>query len=126
MLSTAYPALKMVHAGCAALTLLLFVWRGRLSIRGKRISRRLLRLVPDSVDSILLGSGIALVFVTGQYPFVNDWVTLKLLAVIAYIALGFVALRFGRSRLEKQAAWVAAMLVFAGIVWLAHARPIVF
>lgn len=126
MLPTAYPTLKMVHAGCAALTLLLFIWRGRQSIRGRQISRRLLRMVPDSVDSILLGSGIALMFVTGQYPFVNDWMTLKLLAVIAYIALGFVALRCGRSRLEKQAAWIAAMLVFAGIVWLAHARQVAF
>lgn len=120
----AYSTVKTLHASCALLTLLLFIWRGRLAIEGGRISRRWLRLVPDSVDTLLLGTGVLLVFLTGQYPLASAWVTIKLLAVLVYIALGFVALSFGRSRRQRQAAWVAAMLVFAGIVWLAHTRPL--
>lgn len=118
------PVLKAVHASCAMLTLLLFIWRGRLAIAGKQISQHWMRRVPDSVDALLLGTGVALVFVTGQYPFVVDWITIKLLAVIVYIALGFVVFRFGRTRKVKKAAWLTALAVFACIVWLAVFRQV--
>jgi len=120
MMTQVYPVLKIIHASCALLTLLLFVWRGRLAVEGVAIPRRWLRWVPDSVDSLLLGTGIALVFVTAQYPFVADWVTAKLAAVIIYIALGFIVFRFGKTRMQRKAAWLAAMGVFSAIVWLAH------
>jgi uncharacterized membrane protein SirB2 len=124
MTFSALPALKVVHASCALLALLLFIWRGRLSIEGREIPRLWRRRVPDSVDTLLLGTGVALVFVTGQYPFVVGWVTVKLLAVVIYIALGFVVFRFGRSRQARKTAWVAALAVFACIVWLAYFRHI--
>ncbi|MDQ6966620.1 MAG: SirB2 family protein, partial [Mariprofundaceae bacterium] len=60
---SAYSTVKIIHASCALLTLLLFIWRGRLAIEGRGISRRWLRLVPDSVDTVLLGTGVALVLI---------------------------------------------------------------
>jgi len=126
MMSAAYPALKVVHACCALLTLLLFVWRGRLAIEGREISRRWLRRVPDSVDTLLLATGVALVIVTGQYPFAVDWVTAKLAAVLVYIVLGFVVFRLGRNQAQRKGAWLAAMGVFSAIVWLAWARHLPF
>jgi len=65
-----YPVVKITHACCALLTLLLFVWRGSLAVDRPPISRRWLRWVPDSVDTLLLATGVALVLISGQYPFV--------------------------------------------------------
>lgn len=121
---SALPVLKAVHASCAILTLLLFIWRGRLSIEGKEVPQRWMRRVPDSVDTLLLGTGVALVLITGQYPFTVTWITVKLLAVIVYIALGFVVFRFGRTRKVRKTAWLTALAVFACIVWLAVFRQI--
>jgi len=119
-----YFPLKLLHASCAATALVLFLWRGRLALQERAISRRWLRWIPDSVDTILLLSGISLVLVTGQYPRGDDWISLKLLAVATYIALGFVVLRFARTQGMRLAAFVAALAVFACIVWLAHAREL--
>ncbi|HCS12491.1 MAG: regulator SirB [Zetaproteobacteria bacterium CG06_land_8_20_14_3_00_59_53] len=119
-----YPVVKITHACCALLTLLLFVWRGSLAVDRPPISRRWLRWVPDSVDTLLLATGVALVLISGQYPFVAGWVTLKLAAVLVYIALGFVVFRFGRTRGQRKLAWLSAMGVFFAIVWLAHFRQV--
>jgi len=51
-------------------------------------------------------------------------VTLKLAAVLVYIALGFVVFRFGRTRGQRKLAWLSAMGVFFAIVWLAHFRQV--
>ena len=117
-----YTLLKSLHAGCAAATLGLFIWRTHLSLDGRRIPQRWLRRVPDSVDALLLLSGVALVFVTGQYPFEQAWISIKLLMVVLYIGLGFVVLRFGRTLSARRTARGAALLVFAYIVWLAVSK----
>jgi len=126
MPANTFVLVKTLHASCALLTLLLFVWRGRLAIEGEQISRRWLRRVPDTVDTLLLGTGVALVFMTGQYPFVVGWMTAKLAAVVIYIALGFIVFRFGRTRTQRKGAWVAALGVFSTIVWLAWAQHLPF
>ena len=47
------------------------------------------------------------------------WITAKLLALLLYIGLGMVALRFGRTQRVRVAAWVAALMVAAYIVSVA-------
>jgi len=126
MLSGAYSTVKIIHASCALLTLLLFIWRGRLSLQGERISHRWLRILPDSVDTLLLATGVALIYLTGQYPFTMSWISIKLMAVLLYILLGMLALRFAKTIRVRRAAWLAALGVFAAIVWLAHTRQVPF
>jgi len=119
-----YLPLKMLHASCAIGTLLLFIWRGRLALRGSKISHRWLRRVPDSVDTLLLGTGIALVFVSGQYPSGINWLSVKLLSVTAYIALGFMLLRFAPNERVKRVTFGAALGVFAYILLLAFTKSV--
>ena len=52
----------------------------------------------DKVMYVLLVSAIALAAITAQYPFVQPWLTAKVLALLAYILLGTVAIRRGRTR----------------------------
>lgn len=112
--------LKTVHISCVAVSYLLFFLRGIWKLNGSPIlSRRWIRIVPHVVDTLLIASAIALAFSIRQYPFVDAWLTAKILALLLYIALGFIALKYGRSRTVRFSAWIIAQLVFAYIVLVA-------
>ncbi len=123
-----YLEIKSVHLASAATSYALFFLRGVWMIRGSALLRhRWVRVVPHVIDTVLLGSAIALAIISHQYPFVTAWVTAKVAAVIAYIGLGMIALRHGRTRSVRIAAWVAAQVIFGYIVVVALTRrPFLF
>ena len=115
--------LKTLHMTFAALTFVSFTLRGAGMLReaGWRRSRWV-RVLPHVVDTLLFATGIALMIAIRQYPGAVPWITAKLTAVLVYIGLGMVALRFGRTRPVRIGAWVAALLVFAYIYAVAITR----
>jgi uncharacterized membrane protein SirB2 len=116
-----YAFIKHFHATCAVLSFMLFFLRGIWSFRGSPImGRRWVKIVPHTVDTLLLASALWLAFTIGQYPFVDAWLTAKVLGLVLYIGLGFVALRFGRTRAIRIAAWLAAQMVFFYILLVAR------
>ena len=115
-----YTALKTLHLATIAVTLALFVLRGAwMMADSPRLQARWVRIVPHLNDTLLLASGFGLAIMLGQYPLVDGWLTAKLVALIAYIVLGTVALKRGKTRRTRIAAWVAALLVFGYIVAVA-------
>jgi len=82
--------------------------------------------MPHVNDTLLLATAIALAWMLGQYPFVHGWLTAKVLALAGYILLGTVALRPGRPKGARVAAWIAAQIVFLYIVLVAHTRNPLF
>ena len=112
--------LKTVHISCAASSYILFFLRGIWSLNGSTImSQRWIKIVPHVVDTLLIVSAITLAFSIHQYPFVDAWLTTKVIALLLYIGLGFVALRYGRSKVVRFSAWIMAQLVFTYIVLVA-------
>lgn len=119
----AYLALKNLHLATIALTLALFLLRGVWMIAGSsRLQARWVRIVPHLNDTLLLASGIALAVLIQQYPLVHGWLTAKFFALIAYIVLGTIALKRGKTRGQRIAAWVAALLVFGYMAAVAVAH----
>jgi len=119
----AYLALKNLHLATIAITLALFLLRGFWMIADSpQLQARWVRIVPHLNDTLLLASGIALAVLIQQYPLVHGWLTAKLLALIAYIVLGTIALKRGKTRARRVAAWVAALLVFAYMAAVAVAH----
>ena len=119
----AYTLLKQLHLATLAITLTLFVLRGIWMMAGSsRLQARWVRIVPHVNDTLLLASGIGLAVLLQQYPLVHGWLTAKLFGLIVYIALGTLALKRGRTRGQRMAAWVAALLVFAYMVTVAVAH----
>lgn len=119
----AYALIKQVHLATIAITLALFLLRGFWMMAGsKRLQARWVRIVPHVNDSLLLASGIALAVLLQQYPLVHGWLTAKFFALIAYILLGTVALKRGRTRGVRITAWVLALLVFGYLVAVARTR----
>lgn len=118
-----YTVIKYVHVICAALSYAGFVARGVLMIRAAPLLRaRWLRIAPHVVDTLLLASAIALAVMSHQYPFVQPWLTAKVLALVLYIGLGMMALTRGRTKRGRVVAWIAAQLVFLYIVAVAVTR----
>lgn len=119
----AYLVLKSLHLTTIAVTLTLFVLRGIwMMTSSPRLRARWARIVPHVNDSLLLASGIGLAALIKQYPLVHGWLTAKFLALILYILLGSVAIKRGRSRGQRIAAWLAALLVFGYMAAVARAH----
>lgn len=118
-----YLALKHLHLTTVILSFTLFALRGLwMLVDSPQLQRRWVRIVPHLIDTALLASAIGLTLILQQYPFVNDWLTAKVLALIAYILLGGIALRRGPTRAIRAAAWVAALATFGYIVSVALTR----
>lgn len=118
-----YTLLKHLHVTAVALSGLGFFVRGMLMLAESRLlSARWVRIVPHVVDTVLLGSAITMAVMSAQYPFAQAWLTAKLCGLLAYIGLGMVALRRGRSRAQRQVCFVLALLAFAYIVSVALSR----
>lgn len=115
-----YLALKHSHITFAVLSILLFCLRGIWMLRNsEKLQRRWVKIVPHIIDTLLLLSAIALTVTINQYPFTHDWLTAKLLALIAYIVLGTIALKRGKTRNIRILAFVMALGCVAYLVWVA-------
>lgn len=118
-----YLALKHLHITCAALSGSFFLLRGLWMLTDSPLlQRRWVRVLPHVVDTLLLTTALALVFWSGQYPFVQPWLTAKVLALVAYIVLGTIALKRGKTKGVRTVALVAALATFAYIVAVALTR----
>jgi len=118
-----YTLLKQLHLTTITLTLGLFILRGFwMMADSPRLQARWVRIAPHINDTLLLASGIWLAVLMQQYPLVHGWLTAKLFALIAYIMLGTVALKRGKTKAQRITAWVAALLVFGYMAAVAVAH----
>jgi len=120
-----YSALKALHAASALASLTLFIIRGRwMMAMPERLQQRWVKVVPHVVDTVLLLSAIALVWQLGGLEALGtqSWLGAKLAALFAYIALGSVALKRGRTRRIRVIAFCAALAVFGYIVSVATTK----
>ena len=112
--------LKHLHVTCVVLSISGFVMRGVWMMRESPwLQKKWVRVAPHVIDTILLGSAILLTMQIRQYPFVQGWLTAKVLALIAYIVIGAVGLKYGRTKKIRIAAWLMAIAIFAYIVLVA-------
>ena len=125
-MAASYTWLKYLHIACVALSGTGFVLRGAWMMRDSpMLARRWVRVAPHVVDTVLLASAIALAVMIRQYPLEQAWLSAKVLGLIAYIVLGTIALKLGRTRAVRITAFWGALLVFAYIVAVAVTKSVV-
>lgn len=118
-----YILLKHLHVTAVAVSGAGFLLRGLLMLRDSPLlQRRVFKILPHVIDTILLGSAIAMAVISAQYPFVQPWLTAKFFGLLAYIVFGMMALKRGRTKGQRAAWLLAALLAFAYIVSVALAR----
>ncbi|HET7863260.1 MAG TPA: SirB2 family protein [Burkholderiaceae bacterium] len=115
-----YFTVKTLHQTAVALSFTGFFARGCGALLGATwVRSRAAKTVPHVVDTVLLASAITLAWMLQLNPLSTPWLLAKIVALLVYIVLGAVALREGRSRPARAAAWVAALLTFGYIVSVA-------
>ncbi|NMP26663.1 siroheme synthase [Rahnella sp. SAP-1] len=118
---SSYIWVKNFHLLVIAISILLFVLRFFWKWNQSAImQQRWVKIVPHIVDTLMLLSGISLIFITHFYPFSpqGSWLTEKLFGVIIYIALGFVALGSGKNGLRSQKVRTLAFILALGCLYL--------
>ena len=115
-----YIEIKFLHFCCAVLTLLSFSVRSFWKFFSpKQLQRPFIKIIPHVIDTVLFVSGITLVVLIQQYPFVHDWITIKFFAVLCYIVCGALVLKYAKTFLVRIIALIVAWGSFAYVVWLA-------
>ncbi len=118
---TTFAVLKGIHLAAVALTLILFVLRSIWAFQGSpNLRHPVMRWLPHANDTVLLFGALATAATVGQYPFVNDWLTAKVLALLAYITLGHITLWRCRNNAQRAVAMAASLGVFAYIMLVAR------
>jgi uncharacterized membrane protein SirB2 len=105
-----WMVIKHLHITLVVISVGGFVLRGVLMLlQSKILQQRWIKRLPHIVDTLLFASGIFLAWSSHQYPFVNSyWLTSKMLALVAYIGFGMLALNYGRNRIIRGIAMVVA------------------
>jgi uncharacterized membrane protein SirB2 len=118
-----YLQILWIHIGCVIASGSLFFTRGCMMLAGLPAANHIaLRRISVVIDSLLLAAAIALTTIIHQYPFVQAWLTVKVVLLVVYIALGVFALRRRRTRAIRATYFAAAMIVFLFIVTVARAH----
>jgi uncharacterized membrane protein SirB2 len=118
-----YLTVKYLHVLFAILSGAFFLARGILMLRQSDVlQQKWIRIAPHVIDTLLLTFAVALAVWSSQYPGQQAWLTAKVMALILYIFLGTIALKRGRSRTVRLAAFIAALATFAYIAAVALTR----
>lgn len=107
-----YTALKHSHILFMLLSICLFILRFIWCLVDSKIrTTRWVTIVAHSIDTLLIATGIGLIFVTGFVPFTPTglWLSEKLLCVVAYLVLGRITLHYSHGNVFRVFAFCGAL-----------------
>ena len=120
-----YTLVKIIHMSCAMISVIGFIARGILKIKDSPlVERKLVKILPHVVDTILLASAIVLVVMSGQYPWAAPWVGAKIVGLLVYIGLGVVVMRTAKTPKTRMTAFVLAIITALYIFMVAGTKSI--
>jgi uncharacterized membrane protein SirB2 len=114
-----YEMTKHLHLTFMLLSVLLFLTRFVLTLNASPIlQKKALKIAPHIIDTLWIITAIGLCLMVQQYPFVNPWVTEKLLAFVMYFFMVTFALKLAKTHLMRLIGVVGALswLAYAGMV----------
>lgn len=115
------PQVRLLHVSCVIASGCLFLLRGLPLLAGSAPFDPLrLRRLSYAVDSLLLAAAITLMIGLHAWPTTQAWIAVKLLLVLAYIVLGSLALKRGRTPAIRRACFIVAVAIYLSIVAIAR------
>jgi uncharacterized membrane protein SirB2 len=118
-----YPDIKWVHVAAVIASGTLFAVRGlALNLGASWPMAGPVRYLSYTIDTVLLTAALMLATILHQYPFVQAWLTVKVLLLIVYVALGVYAFKYAKTRRSRWGFWLAALVIFLAIVSVARAH----
>lgn len=120
-----YQQLKIIHIAAVISSGLLFLIRGAaMGMGAKWAMIAPLRYFSYIVDTVLLAAALTLTTIIQQYPFVNSWLTMKVVLLVVYIVLGSFALKRGKTPKVRLSCWLAALIVYCFIISVALTKDL--
>ena len=117
--------LKAIHITFVALSFTGFFIRGIWMLRdSKLLQLRRVKIAPQVVDTVLLVSAIVLAVQLRLSPMEQPWLMAKIIALVLYIGVGLLALRFGSTRRIRLYAWLSGLVIFLYIVSVALSKSV--
>jgi len=121
-----YTLLRTAHIATVHVSLILFLLRAFWMLReSPRLRDRWARTLPHINDTLLLAAAIAMLVVASLNPLEQPWLMAKIIGLLAYIGMGTVALKRGRTKAVRVKALVAAVGIFAYIIAVAVTKQVV-
>jgi len=118
-----YAQIRWLHIAMVLCSGSLFALRGGAMLAGSRLATATpVRWLSYGIDTTLLTAAMMLVVMLPGAVFANGWLTVKLCLVVAYVVLGSLALKRGRTRAVRLGCFIAALLVFVVIIGIARAH----
>lgn len=112
--------LLKLHYLTVTLSLMGFILRGVWMMReSPLLQARLVKILPHVNDALLIFSAMGVAYLAGLYPWEQPWMAAKLVALIAYVLIGTVALKRGSTKAIRVMAWVLALVIYTYIVMVA-------
>ena len=119
----AFLSAYTIHVAAVCLSGSFFLLRGMWMIQENTLlEKKIVRIAPHVIDTALLISGVVLAVLAQQYPGIDSWLTVKALALIAYIVLGVFALRRGKTKTARVSYLIAAIASFGFMVSVSLTR----
>ena len=116
---------KAIHITSVVLSFSGFFVRGIWMLRDSALlEQRWVKITPQLIDTVLLVSAVTLAVQWPLSPLQQPWLIAKIIALLAYIFVGLIALRLGRSKRVRLYAWLSAMLIFIYIVSVALTKSV--
>ncbi len=116
-----YTILKHLHLTTIALSVLFLILQVVSHLFDHKMKdAKWLKVLPHIIHTVLLVSAVGLCIQLAQYPFVDAWVTSKLLGLVAYVILGVLAIKWARTNAMRVFALVGA------IAWLVLTGKVAF
>lgn len=118
-----YPEIREVHIAAVLASGSVFLLRGLAVFAGApRALTALLRYLGYTADTVLLTAALMLMTIIQQYPFTHHWLTVKVMLLVVYVALGVLAFSVARRPSRRLAFWLAGLAVFGFIYSVARAH----
>lgn len=114
---------KFIHLSFVLLVLFSFIGRIVLSeVRPELLKRKAIKIAPHVIDTLLLVSGIVLVFDGGWLSGDFSWIIAKIIALFAYIGFGMIAMKQqGKIRWLAFAGAIACFAYIGSVAVAKHA-----
>ena len=118
-----YLEIRAVHIGAVILSGAVLLLRGVAHnlLNASWAMAWPIRTLSYTVDTTLLTAALMLMTIVRQYPFVDSWLTMKVMLLLLYIYLGYMALR-GPTERVRWLNLAGAALVYGFIITIARAH----
>ena len=117
-----YPHIKSVHIACVLASGTLFAARGLLvQVGHDGIARHIpVRVLAHVIDTALLATALMLLSIVPGASFGNGWMTIKLVLLVAYVALAVLAMQPARAPQARLAFYATALATYVYVLGVAR------